>query len=102
MLSVTWPDQFHNLPWHGVSAEGPLGEHQGVALRDLEHPAGGLDQAYLRVGERLPELGRQTGGPGLIVSDDAEFDGDLHVPVSVAERGAVTPARSALKVTAPD
>ena len=57
---------------------GPLGEDQSAVHRYLEYTTGGLDQAHLRLGEGLPQLGRQTGGPGLIVSNDAVFEGDLH------------------------
>ena len=45
---------------------------------DLEGAARRLDQLDLRLGEGLVNLGRQTGGPGLVVSDDAVFDRDTH------------------------
>jgi hypothetical protein len=72
-----------------VATQGTLGEHQAAIYRDLEHATGRLDQAYIRIRKRLLELGRQTGGPGLIASDDAEFDSDLHVPVSVRGRSVI-------------
>jgi hypothetical protein len=45
---------------------------------DLEHAAGGLDELDLGMRIRAPNLGRQTGGPWLVVSDDAELDRNLH------------------------
>ena len=44
----------------------------------LEYAPGGLDQFHVRVRECLTELGRQTGGPRLVVSNDAVFDDDSH------------------------
>jgi hypothetical protein len=61
-----------------VTFEGFLGENAPSIQIDLEYPAGRLDQPDLGLGERGPNLGRQTGGPGFIVSDDAEFDRDAH------------------------
>ena len=45
---------------------------------DLEPSASRWDQLDLRVGKSLPDFDRQTGGPGLIVSNDAVFDRDSH------------------------
>jgi hypothetical protein len=51
----------------------------GLAIgHDLEHPTGPLDEVNGDIGELLLELGRQPGGPGLVVSDDAVSDRDLH------------------------
>jgi hypothetical protein len=61
-----------------VPASGPLGEEQLAIEGDLEDAARTRDQGDLERGEFLPELGRQTGGPGLIVSDDAVLDRQLH------------------------
>ena len=55
-----------------------LGKEQLAVEGHLEDAAGALDHRDLDPGEGLPELGRQTGGPGLIVSDDAELDRELH------------------------
>lgn len=44
----------------------------------FEHTAGGLHQPDLSVRVGIPDFGRQTGGPWLVVSDDAEFDRDGH------------------------
>ena len=60
-----------------------LGEHPAAVRIHFEHAARRLDQLDLRMGEGLTDFGRQTGGPRLIVSDDAEFDGDAHAPTIV-------------------
>src|SRR5690348_1268 len=44
----------------------------------LEPSAGAPLQLHLGVRVLLPELGRQTGGPGLVASHRAVFDRDLH------------------------
>lgn len=72
------PHQLQHLPRRGMPTAGPLGKDQGAIHRHLEHAARGLHQAHLRLGEELSKLGRQTGGPWLIVSNNAVFDGDLH------------------------
>jgi hypothetical protein len=46
--------------------------------KDLEPPSSRRDQLDLRIRITLPNLGRQTGGPGLIVSNDTVFDRDVH------------------------
>jgi hypothetical protein len=56
----------------------PLGEDQRVIHRNLEESAGGRDQLDVGIGIRLLQLSRQTGGSGLVVSDDAELDTDVH------------------------
>jgi hypothetical protein len=45
---------------------------------DLEDTAGGGHQADLGVRELLFQLSRQTGGSGLVVSDDAILDDHAH------------------------
>jgi hypothetical protein len=57
------------------------------ALREYEHAVSGnfkhsttpLQQLDGSVGICLSNLGRQTGGPGLVVSNDAVADRDVHV-----------------------
>ena len=44
---------------------------------DVEDPAVPFDQLCLD-SQLLLDKSRQTGGPGIVVSDLAEFDGDLH------------------------
>jgi hypothetical protein len=55
-----------------------LGEYQPAVHFHLEYAARGLDQVHVRIGKRLSDLGRQTGGPRLVVSDDAVLDRDAH------------------------
>jgi hypothetical protein len=50
---------------------------------DLEATAGGRDQLDIRVRMCFPNLGRQTGGPGFVVSKRAIFDGDFHELCSI-------------------
>jgi hypothetical protein len=58
--------------------ERPLGEDQRVIHRHLEDSTGGRDQLNVGSGIRLLQLSRQTGGSGLVVSDDAELDTHMH------------------------
>jgi len=62
----------------GVATQRPLGEHQLPLDAHLEGAAGGLDQLDVGRRPRLLELGRQTGGPWLVASNDAVFDRDVH------------------------
>ena len=55
-----------------------LGIDQLALKGHLKDTPGALDQRDLKPGNGLRELGRQTGGPGLVVSDDAELDRELH------------------------
>lgn len=61
-----------------VPAHRRLREHHDAIHGDVEHAAGGADHFDLDTGEFLLQLSRQTGGSGLIVSNDAEFDADMH------------------------
>jgi len=61
-----------------VSPEGFLREHSPPVYFHLEHAARRLDQLDLRLRVRSADLDRQTGGPRLVVSDDAVFDRDAH------------------------
>ena len=61
-----------------MAAQRLLGEHELSFHHDLESSPGRFDEPYFRLRKCLLELGRQTGGPGLVVSDDAEFDRDDH------------------------
>jgi hypothetical protein len=62
-----------------VASHDLLGEHAAPIDLDLEHATRRLDQLDVSVRVVLADLGRQTGGPGLVVSDDAVFDRDAHV-----------------------
>ena len=55
-----------------------LGKDDAAVHLHLEDAAGGLDELHIRVGKRVANLGRQTGGPRFVVSDDAVLDRDLH------------------------
>jgi hypothetical protein len=70
--------QPHDFTGLGVSLEGLLGEEGTPIHLDFKYPARRLDQLDFRLRERRPNLGRQTGGPWLVVSDDAELDGHAH------------------------
>jgi hypothetical protein len=61
-----------------MAPELELRKHHRTVHRHLERPPGGLDQPDLGLGESLTQLGRQTGGPGMVVSDDAELNRDHH------------------------
>lgn len=67
------PQQAHDFPGFGVTLLCLLGEDATSVQLDFEHAAGRLDQPDLGLREGRANLGRQTGGPRLIVSDDAEF-----------------------------
>jgi hypothetical protein len=61
-----------------MASQGLLREDATPVDLHLEHAARRLNQLHVSVGVGLADLGRQTGGPGLVVSDDAVFDGDAH------------------------
>jgi hypothetical protein len=86
-------DQLLDLAGAREAAEAALREQQLVAGGDLEDAAAPLDQPG-RDAEPLLEIGRQTGGPWLVVSDDAVLDGDLHAapPSSSLPRVSSRPA----------
>ncbi len=44
----------------------------------FEYAAAPFEEIDLRLGESRADLGRQTGGPWFVVSDDAVFDRDVH------------------------
>jgi hypothetical protein len=62
----------------GVAAQLLLREEQVPVHGDVKHSAGGGDEPCLGV-EFLAQLRRQTGGAGLVVSNDAVSDRDIHV-----------------------
>lgn len=55
-----------------------LGEHRVAVHGHLEDSPRGLDQLGLDTGKLFLQLSRQTGGSGLVVSNDAVFDADVH------------------------
>lgn len=70
--------EFKDLPGLGVTPQGSLGKDQLAVEFDLEGASGRIKQLDVTVRVRLSQLGRQTGGFGLVVSDDAVFDRDFH------------------------
>jgi hypothetical protein len=62
---------------------GLLGEDDLPVHLDLEDPTRRWDEAHFRVREGLLQLGRQTGGQRLVVSDDAILDRHPHRYISV-------------------
>ncbi len=68
-----------------VAAKALLGEDPDAVHRHLEDAARPFDQLDGRLGQRPLELSRQTGGSGLVVSDSAVFDRDVHGPVRYEE-----------------
>jgi len=62
----------------GVPLQRLFREYAAAIHLHLEHAARRLDELDLRFRKGLADLGRQTGGPWLIVSDDAEFDRHAH------------------------
>jgi hypothetical protein len=74
-LLLHQPQHFAGLR---MASQGLLREDATPVDLHLEHAARRLNQLHVSVGVGLADLGRQTGGPGLVVSDDAVFDGDAH------------------------
>src|SRR5947209_13633460 len=70
-------DQPHHLARLRVPSQPLLGEHPAPVHFHLEYAARRLDELDVGVRVCLANLGRQTGGPRLIVSDDAILDGDM-------------------------
>lgn len=79
-----------------------LGKDEISIHNHLEDTPPGLDERHFDVGPFLLELGHQTGGPGLVVSDDAVFDRDCHeYPLRVKRCGRiVAPTTHPLKLVA--
>src|SRR5262249_4002939 len=61
----------------GKAARAVLGIDQRTVRRDVEHAVAALDELGLHA-ELCRDFGRQTGGPGEVVSTDAVLDGDAH------------------------
>ncbi len=55
-----------------------LREEKLIVEAHFEHPAAGRDHPQFGVGPPLANRGRQTDGPGFVVSDGAVFDGKAH------------------------
>jgi hypothetical protein len=61
-----------------VALERPLRKHQHAVVGYLEHTTAPLQQLDRCVWKGPSNLGRQTGGPGFVVSNDAVADRDVH------------------------
>jgi hypothetical protein len=61
-----------------MPADCLLGKHQLTINGYFEQTSGRRHQADLRVGEHLFQLSRQTGGSGLVVSDNAVLNRHIH------------------------
>jgi hypothetical protein len=72
-------EEAHDLAGLGVTPRGLLGKDDAAVHLYLEDAAGGLDELHFRMREGISNLGRQTGGPRFVVSDDAVLDRYLHV-----------------------
>ncbi len=77
-MSARAGDQLQNLPRLRVAPEGLLGVDQFTVHGDFEDAAGRRDQPDVGIGNDCLQLGRQTGGSGLVVSDDTVLDKHLH------------------------
>ena len=67
----------NDLPGIRIPALAVLGKNQRAVGSDIEDTAAALDELGLH--SELPgNFGRQTGGPGQVVSDHAVGDGDAH------------------------
>ena len=54
-----------------------LGEHERIIRPDVEYPAAALDEFGIKP-QRCLDPGRQTGGPGQVVSFSAIGNGNVH------------------------
>src|SRR2546426_12801243 len=77
-ISGCAPDQSHDLSRLGVASERLVGKNEAPVHRHVEHPARGFNETNLSIGNGVFQLSRQTGGSGLIVSNDAVLDRDEH------------------------
>lgn len=77
-----------------------LGEDQLSIHRHLEQAPGRLHQAHLCLWKHLFQLSRQTGGPGLVVSDYAILDRDKHDAGAPGKKMEAEPPR--IVVTHPE
>ena len=67
-----------DLPGFGVSPEPRFLEYWYTVTDDFEPAAPRRDQLDLDPRVVVPELSRQTGGSGLVVSKGAVLDADFH------------------------
>ena len=61
-----------------MAAEALLRKHQVAVQLHLEHPTRRLDELHVGLRVITLDLGRQTGGPGLVPSDATILNRNLH------------------------
>jgi len=83
-MANTFPNDPRNLAVIGEPAERSLGEHQVALDRDLEDPVLTLDQLNPSP-ELVLQLGRQPGGPRLVISNNAVLDRNIHAHLHARE-----------------
>jgi hypothetical protein len=76
--SVYRAQQSYDLSRHRMSSELRLLKDRRAVPRYLEASTGARAKLHVRLGKLLLELGRQPDGPGLVVSNRAVLDRDLH------------------------
>jgi len=84
--------QPHNFARLRMPAELRLLEDWRAVDRHLESPTAAGREGDEGAGVLFTNRGRQTGGPGFVVSDDAELDGDLHAWTLVGSQRKVISA----------
>ena len=90
-MGILGANQPEHLAIVREALRGSLGENQLSVDGDLEHAAVGGDQLAIGT-QALLELGRQTGGPWLVVSFAAVFDSNFHDDPQRGIRQRVSPA----------
>ena len=75
---VLTPDELQDFAGSGMPAEREFREDHHTVNTDFERSSRAMDQFDRRVGELRLDLGRQTGGPGLGVSNHTILNSDLH------------------------
>lgn len=88
LVSEVLAQQVENFPRLRMAPQFGLFENWGPVNNDLESALAGRDHRDFDAGVRLTKRGRQTGGPGLVVSNDAIFDRNRHrgLEINVALR----------------
>ena len=78
LFPISALQQFHDLPRLRMSLRLGFLEDRGAVAVHFKAPAPRRNHLDLGVRERAADLGRQTDGPWLVVSDLTELDRDLH------------------------
>lgn len=75
---IVYRKKLHHLARFGVAAKFGLLEDRGAVAGDFKASPAGWRQCDDRLWKRRTNLGRQTGGPWLVVSKRTVFNADLH------------------------